>query len=217
MEAQMIGGRGWHEIKKVAKETLGESRGFGPRGKESWWWNDRVQSKVWIKRDCFKDWSRCKNVETWDKYKIARKEAKKAVNEARTQAFEGLYQSLGTKEGDKSIYKLAKGRERKTRDLDQVKCIKDEEGRVLVQERDIKDSRKKYFHNLFNEGYEILLDSYRLDIDSNRLDIGEENRNYNYYRRIQEHEVREVLKRMSSGKAVGPDNIPIEVWKSLGR
>jgi len=136
-----------HEIKKVAKETLGESRGFGPRGKESWWWNDSVQSKVWIKRDCFKDWSKCKNAETWDKYKIARKEAKKAVSEARTQAFEGLYQSLGTKEGEKSIYKLAKGRERKTRDLNQVKCIKDEEGRVLVQERDIKDRWKKYFHN----------------------------------------------------------------------
>jgi len=79
----------------------------------------------------------------------------------------------------------------------------------LVQERDIKDRWKKYFHNLFNEGFEILP-------DSNRLDIGEEDRNYNYYRRIQEHEVREALKRMSSGKAVGPDNIPIEVWKSLG-
>ena len=105
-----------HEIKKVAKETLGESRGFGPRGKESWWWNDSVQSKVRIKRDCFKDWSKCKNAETWDKYKIARKEAKKAVSEARTQAFEGLYQSLGTKEGEKSIYKLANGRERRTRD-----------------------------------------------------------------------------------------------------
>ena len=198
-----------HEIKKVAKETLGESRGFGPRGKESWWWNDSVQSKVRIKRDCFRDWSKCKNAETWDKYKIARKEAKKAVSEARTQAFEGLYQSLGTKEGEKSIYKLAKGRERKTRDLDQVKCIKDEEGIVLVQERDIKDRWKKYFHNLFNEGYEILP-------DSNRLDIREEDRNYNYYRRIQEHEVKEALKRMSNGKAVGPDNIPIEVWKSLG-
>jgi len=34
-----------HEIKKVAKETLGESRRFGPRSKESWWWNDSVQSK----------------------------------------------------------------------------------------------------------------------------------------------------------------------------
>ena len=30
---------------------------------------------------------------------IARKEAKKAMIEAITQAFEGLYQSLGTKEG----------------------------------------------------------------------------------------------------------------------
>ena len=48
------------------------------------------------------------------------------------------------------------------------------------------------------------------------LDIREEDLNYNYYCRIQEHEVREALKRMSSGKAVGPDNIPIEVWKSLG-
>jgi len=49
-----------YEIKKVAKETLGVSRGFGPTGKESWWWNDNVQSKVWIKRECFKDWSRVK-------------------------------------------------------------------------------------------------------------------------------------------------------------
>jgi len=59
------------------------------------------------------------------------------------------------------------------------------------------------------EGYEILP-------VFNRLDIREEDRNYNYYHRIQEHEFREALKRMSSGKAVGPDNVLIEVWKSLG-
>lgn len=29
-------------IRKVAKETLGESRGFGPKDKESWWWNESV-------------------------------------------------------------------------------------------------------------------------------------------------------------------------------
>jgi len=93
--------------------------------------------------------------------------------------------------------------------MDQVKYIKDEEGIVFVQERDIKHRWKKYFHNLFNEGYEILL-------DSNMLTIREEDRNYNYYRQIQEHEVKEALKRMSNGKAVGPANIPIKVWKSLG-
>ena len=79
----------------------------------------------------------------------------------------------------------------------------------MVQERDIKDRWKKYFHNLFNEGYEILR-------DSNMLDIREEDRNYNYYRRIQEHEVKKALKRMRNGKAVGSNNIHIEVWKSLG-
>lgn len=32
-----------------------------------------------------------------------------------------------------------KGRERKTRNLDQVKCVKDEDDKVLVHKKDIKD------------------------------------------------------------------------------
>jgi hypothetical protein len=35
-------------------------------------------------------------------------------------------------------------------------------------------------------------------------------------RRIQEFKVREALKRMKGGKAMGPDGIPIEVWRCLG-
>jgi hypothetical protein len=41
----------------------------------------------------------------------------------------------------------------------------------------------------------------------------DEDQNYNYYRRIQEQEVKEALKKMSTSKVVGSDNIPIEVWK----
>jgi hypothetical protein len=33
---------------------------------------------------------------------------------------------IGTKEGDKHIYRMAKSRERKTRDVFHLKCIKDE-------------------------------------------------------------------------------------------
>jgi hypothetical protein len=33
-------------------------------------------------------------------------------------------------------------------------------------------------------------------------------------RRIQEFEVKDDLKRMKGGKAMGPDEIPIKVWRS---
>ena len=33
---------------------------------------------------------------------------------------------------------------------------------------------------------------------------------------ITKEEVREHMKRMKKGKAVGPDDIPVEVWKCLG-
>jgi len=42
-------------------------------------------------------------------------------------------------------------RERKARDLDQVKCIKDEEGRVLLDEAHIRRRWQTYFHSLLNE------------------------------------------------------------------
>ena len=32
---------------------------------------------------------------------------------------------------------------------------------------------------------------------------------------ISKEEVRENMKRMKNGKAVGPDDIPVEVWKCL--
>jgi hypothetical protein len=55
---------------------------------------------------------------------MVKKTAKRAVNEARGQIYDGLYQQLGTKEEEKDIYRMAKSRERKTRDIIQVKCIK---------------------------------------------------------------------------------------------
>ena len=95
------------------------------------------------------------------------------------------------------------------RDLDQVRYIKDEEGKVLVTKQDIKERQRSYFHKLFSEGHETLL-------QSDRLKMKEEDQNFTFYHRIQEFEVKEALKQIENGKAVGPDNIHIEVWQCLG-
>jgi hypothetical protein len=114
---------------------------------------------------------------------------------------------LGTKEGKKDIYRIAKSQERKTRDIIQVKCIKDAIERLLTKDEDIKNRWREYFDKLFNE--ESGSSSIELDISSDDL-------NRQFMRRIQESEVKDVLKRMKGGKVMGPDGIPIEVWRTLG-
>ena len=67
-----------------------------------------------------------------------------------TKAYDELYCKLGTKDGEKNMYKLAKTMEMKTRVLNGVKCIKDGDRRVLVKEEEIKERWKSYFDILFN-------------------------------------------------------------------
>jgi hypothetical protein len=138
---------------------------------------------------------------------MAKKTAKWVVSEARGQMYDGLYQRLGTKEGEKDIYRMAKSREMKTRDIIQVKCIKDESERLLTKDEDIKNRRREYFNKLFNEDSES---------SSIELVISSDDPNRQFMRRIQEFEVKDALKRMKGGKAMGLDGIPIEVWRTLG-
>ena len=45
---------------------------------------------------------------------------------------------LGMKEGEKDIYRMARICERKTRDINQIKCMKDGTDRPLVKDEEIK-------------------------------------------------------------------------------
>ena len=102
---------------------------------------------------------------------------------------------------------MARVRERKTRDFNQVKCIKDERDHLLVKEDEIRHRWQEYFDKLFNgENTDTTF----------QLDDSFDDNNKRFVRRIQEYEVRETLKRMKGCKAMRPDGIPIEVWRCHG-
>jgi len=58
---------------------------------------------------------------------------------AKNKTYERLYQKLETKEGEKDVFKLARARERKSRDLGCIRCIKGRDGMVLMEETEIRE------------------------------------------------------------------------------
>jgi non-homologous end joining protein Ku len=78
-----------------------------------------------------------------------------------------LYQRLGTKKGEKDICRMVNSRERKTRDIIQIKYIKDATGRLLTKDEDTKSRWREYFKKLFIEDNEI--SSIELNITSDDL------------------------------------------------
>jgi hypothetical protein len=166
-----------------------------------------VQRAIREKKECFKCLYHDKSAANIDDYKIAKRVAKRAVSVAKGQVYNGLYQWLGTKEGKKDIYRMARICERKIRDINQIKCIKDGTDRLLVKDEEINDRWREYFDKLFNG-----------ENEGPTLELGDsfDDTNKRFVRRIQEVEIRDALKRMKGGIAMGPDGIPIEVWRYLG-
>jgi hypothetical protein len=98
-----------------------------------------VQKAIMEKKECFRRIHLDRSTDNKERYKVTKKTAKRAVSEARGQMYDGLYQQLGTKEGEKDIYGMAISNERKMRDIIQVKYIKDETERLLTKDKDIKN------------------------------------------------------------------------------
>jgi hypothetical protein len=100
-------------IRKVASEEFGVTKGGKHEAKQTWWWNEKVQKAIKEKKECIRCMHLDRSADNVERYKVAKKTAKQAVSEARGRMYDGLYQWLGPKEGEKDIYRMAKSRERK--------------------------------------------------------------------------------------------------------
>ncbi|XP_057535363.1 uncharacterized protein LOC130813542 [Amaranthus tricolor] len=157
-------------IRKMAKNTLGVSIGKPRVYKESWWWHEEVQKKVKDKNKKFKELMACTKeedrIQKKERYKEAKREAQKAVAEAKSVALKPF----------------------------------------------IKSSISKRERNIFLSW--LKLDG--LTKESRQTSGIERTQVYGSISDITTAEVRKALKKMGGFKTVGPDNIPIEVWRGLG-
>ena len=98
---------------------------------------------------------------------------------------------------------MARQRDRVGKDVQHVRVIKDENGNVMVNSEAVLKRWKEYFEKLMNE-------------ENNREPMTEEaeviNEEVNC---VSRNEVKNALRRIKKGKAVGPDELPVEVWKCM--
>ena len=132
-----------------------------------------------------------------------KREAKAAVAKANNEAYKEWYDKMGTEEGKRMIYKVAKQRARSRRDIEEVSVIKDQTGEMLTDEVKIKEMWREYF-------------SYLLNIENAREQLREVPAVEGPVQEISREEVKKAIESMKKGKAAGCSGLPIDLIKHLG-
>ncbi|KAK3524921.1 hypothetical protein QTP86_011507 [Hemibagrus guttatus] len=124
--------------------------------------------------------------ENRQEYKELQRRVKREVSKAKQKAYDDLYTRLDTREGEKDLYRLARQRDRDGKDVQQVRVIKDRDGRVLTTEESVQRRWKEYFEELMNEENEREKRVEGVNSVEQKVD------------KIRKDEVRKALKRMKS-------------------
>ena len=108
-------------IRSIARRELGETSGkVSTAGRrETWWWNQEVQEKLkdMDKKKAKRAWHTIRDNASKLAYKTPRKQAKREVAKTRNKAYEELYEKLETKQGENEVFKIAKQRNRQSKDV----------------------------------------------------------------------------------------------------
>ena len=144
------------KVREICRDVLGVSKGGKTMiSKDIWWWEESVQSALKEKKQAFREWKTVHTDELLCKYRKAKRATKRAVAISKGKQYDEVYDRLGTREGEKGVYKIVKSRARSQRDVGDVRCVRDENGEVLVKDNEIQDRWRGYFSTLMNEGAKL--------------------------------------------------------------
>ena len=193
---------------KTAEEVCGKTKG-PPRHKETWWWKPELDDIVEKKKKCYKDWFKAdkKNQEKRDElkelYMVANRKCKRAVEAAKRTKRREFANKLNTAEGMQNVFKIAKQMVKDSKISLGGSCLKDENGKVVTGDENLKKLWKKFMEKLLNEENEWDGKVEADKVEGPQLEISQE-------------EVKNVMKKMKYGKAGGPTGVVADMFKAGG-
>ncbi|XGW10231.1 hypothetical protein V3C99_012037 [Haemonchus contortus] len=136
-------------ITRVARSELGMTKpGRRKIDKQTWLWTDHVRDKVREKKKQYHAFLSEKTADNWQRYQIAKKEAKKVVASVKAAHFAELNEKLESRDGERYVYRLAKTRHRQTEDIERFFGINDENGHLLTDRKQTLKRWREYFENI---------------------------------------------------------------------
>ncbi|XP_047118524.1 uncharacterized protein LOC124799031 [Schistocerca piceifrons] len=135
-------------------------------------------------------------------YESAKKEAKRALAKAKAESVREAYEQLQKNQDMRQLIRIGKSRDKASKDLTAIKQMKDETGIILHDHGKIIQRWLNYFEKLLNE-------------ENVRLKTEEGGANEGLTMEISRDGIERAVEKMKNGNEVGPDQIPVEVWKCL--
>ena len=144
----------WQQMKGIMMETAqdicGMTKGV-PRHKETWWWSEELAEAVRNKKIKYGKWKKENTEEARMEYKKSRQNAKRVISSTKEKKQKEWANDLNASECQNEIFRRAKQMVKERQDITGLNCIKGASGKVIVDDKVIKDCWKEYTEKLMNE------------------------------------------------------------------
>ena len=203
----------WSNLKTPLLEAATEVCGLSCNHqwkKETWWWNDRVESAVAEKRARFKAYNALRKqgntsaaMKARSEYHAAKRFAKREVWRAKSEAEAETFKDIDPHGA--AIYRIARQMDRTNQDIVGEKCVKNDAGELTLTDADKMKAWVEHYSRLLNIEFEWPSDLLP-DVAPTAGPPPP----------VTAESIRAALGKMKSGKAPGPSGITAEMLKASG-
>ena len=196
----------------VAEEVCGRTKGK-PRHAETWWWNEDCAEAVHKKKILFDAQKKAKEEGVSEaeinkavyEYNVAKRDAKKVISRAKEAERKKWGEDLDKEDEKGRVFKVVKRLVKKNADVVGSGCIKDEAGKIVVEEEELKETWRKYFERLLNEEFDWDRDALTAGLEiSGPMEA------------VTTEEVRAAIGKMKSDRGSGPSGLVADILKAAG-